>query len=134
MARSYSILIADDEPHIRAVVGAKFRGAGFAVIEARDGRECLELATLRAPDLIVTDLQMPNLSGLECAIQLKANPATSSVPVLMLTARGHIIPAQDIGRTNIKELMAKPFSARSLLEKALALLEGTGGVQNTLAA
>lgn len=134
MLRAYSVLIADDEPHIRAVVGAKLRGAGMVVFEARDGRESLELAKLRTPDLVVTDLQMPNLSGLEFALELRANPPTSKIPVLMLTARGHIVPAQDLARTNIKELIAKPFSARSLLEKALRLLEPQGESGGQLAA
>ncbi len=134
MSRVYSVLIADDEPHIRAVVGAKLRGAGLVVYEARDGRESLELAKLRKPDLVVTDLQMPNLSGLEFSIELRANPSTSKTPVIMLTARGHIVPAQELSRTNIKELMAKPFSARSLLEKAMALLESQNEQGNQLAA
>lgn len=128
------MLIADDEPHIRAVVGAKFRGAGLVVIEARDGRESLELATLRKPDLVVTDLQMPNLSGLQFALQLRANGATSNIPVIMLTARGHIVPAEELAKTNIKEMMAKPFSARTLLEKATALLEASNQVEKQQAA
>lgn len=128
------MLIADDEPHIRAVVGAKFRGAGLVVIEARDGRESLELATLRKPDLVVTDLQMPNLSGLQFALQLRANAATANIPVIMLTARGHIVPAEELAKTNIKEMMAKPFSARTLLEKATALLEASNHVEKQQAA
>lgn len=134
MPGTYTVLIADDEPHIRAVVGTKLRGAGLVVFEARDGRESLELAKLRHPHLVVTDLQMPTLSGLEFAIELRAHPATSQIPVLMLTARGHIVPAHEIARTNIKELIAKPFSARSLLEKALVLLESGGEAENHLAA
>ncbi len=120
--RPRTVLVADDENHIRAVVIAKIRSAGYNVLEARDGEEALELARLTTPDLVVTDLQMPFMSGLELCLRLKSDPRTASTPVIMLTARGHILDADVVAQTNIKETIAKPFGARDLLRRIDALI------------
>jgi len=117
-----TILIADDEPHIRHIVSDKLRASGFTVHEARDGEEALELALAEPPDLVITDLQMPVLSGLELCKMLKARPKTAGVPALMLTARGHVLSPQDLANTNIRELMSKPFGARQLVETVKSIL------------
>lgn len=117
------VLLADDEPHIICVVARKLQDAGFSVLTANDGEEALELAHQHHPDLIVTDLQMPRMSGLELAFALKGADATASIPIVMLTARGYIVEPADLARTNIKELMAKPFSARDVLSTARRLLD-----------
>ncbi len=109
------ILVADDEHHIRSVVAAKLRGSGFEVIEAADGEEALELARATPPDVVVTDLQMPVMSGLELCLALKALPACADTPALLLTARGYILDDGQIALTNIRRLMSKPFSAREVL-------------------
>ena len=124
--RAWTVLVADDEHHIRAIVVAKLRAAGYTVLEARDGEEALDLARQTPPDIVVTDLQMPCMSGLELCLHLKADPATSRTPVLMLTARGHILDAGVLTQTNIRETMAKPFGARELLRRIEALLAGAG--------
>lgn len=110
------VLVADDEPHIRQILVMKLKEAGFEVIACRDGGEALEKATAAAPDLIITDLQMPQINGLELARRLREQAETAQVPVLMLTARGHIVPAAELAKTNIRELFSKPFSARAILE------------------
>jgi two-component system phosphate regulon response regulator PhoB len=69
--------------------------------------------------MVVTDLQMPRMSGLDLAMKLKEDPATSGIPVLMLTARGYILDAAVVARTNIKMVMGKPFSARELVKKVV---------------
>lgn len=119
-----TIIVADDENHIRAIVAAKIRSAGHTVLEARDGEEALELASQTPPDLIVTDLQMPFMSGLEMALHLKADPRFSSTPLLMLTARGHILDQEVLAQTNIVMTMAKPFGARELLRCVESILNG----------
>ena len=116
------IVVADDEHHIRAVVAAKLRGAGFEVFEARDGAEALELALEHRPDLLVTDLQMPLMSGLELCLRLKVDQRTAGVPVVMLTARGYILDQGQIDETNIRELMSKPFAAKELLRRVHEIL------------
>lgn len=116
------IIVADDEHHIRAVLAAKLRSAGFEVSEARDGEEALGFALENPPRLIVTDLQMPCMSGLELCERLKADARTSGVRALLITARGHILRDEQIARTNIAAVMSKPFSAREVLARVEGLI------------
>lgn len=116
------LVVADDEHHIRTVVAAKMRSAGFEVVEARDGAEALEACFRTLPDLVVTDLQMPLMSGLELCMRLKLDARTASTPVVMLTARGYILDEGQLSQTNIRELMSKPFGAKELLRRVQAAL------------
>lgn len=118
----HTILIADDEHHIRLVVAQRLREAGFTVVEARDGEEALELALASPPDLVITDFQMPLLSGVEFCMALRARKATAQIPAIMLTARGHAVKPENLSQTNIKELVSKPFSARELLVRVQRVL------------
>lgn len=115
-------LVVDDEAHITHVVTLKLRNAGFEVLTAGDGEEAFEIACAHLPDIIVTDLQMPYMSGLELCEKLKLNPATSHIPAILVTARGHALAAADLAKTNIREVMSKPFSPREVLAKAHRLL------------
>jgi two-component system chemotaxis response regulator CheY len=131
-----TILVCDDETAIRSIVATKLRGAGFDVVEGRNGLEgycwCDHAALPEGtpakspvpivPALVVTDLQMPILSGIEMATKLKAYGPTSQVPVLMLTARGYIVEREQLLQTNIKAFVPKPFGANQLLEQVRALL------------
>lgn len=132
----HTILVCDDEAAIRHVVAMKLRGAGYVVHEARNGVEGFGYAdfsslpegakprvlTPLVPSLIVTDLQMPLVSGLEMAQQFRAFGPTANVPVIMLTARGYIVDETERARTNIRAMMAKPFSSADLLEKVRLML------------
>ncbi len=119
-------LVVDDEQHIVHVVALKLRNAGLEVITASDGEQAYELASKSPPDIVITDLQMPYMNGLELCQKLRENPATSAVPALMLTARGHALSKEDLAGTNISEVLAKPFSPREILSRVEALLqEGT---------
>jgi len=117
MSDNRKILIVDDEAHILHVVRIKLQKGGFEVVAAMDGREALELACRLHPLAIVTDLQMPYLSGLELAVALARNPATADIPLLLLTAKGFELDAQATAGTNIKFVMTKPFSPRDLLAR-----------------
>jgi CheY-like chemotaxis protein len=110
-----TILVADDESHILHVVSLKLRNAGFRVITARDGQEALELAQQEKPDLVITDYHMPQLSGLELCQKLKHDPGTSSIPTIMLTARGYHLEPHDTEQSGILRMLSKPFSPRALL-------------------
>lgn len=117
-----TILVADDEAHITAVVALKLRNAGFVVITAADGEEAYEHACAKLPDLIITDLQMPYMDGLALATRLRANPNTAGIPTILLTARGHALSQADIAQTTIREVLSKPFSPREVLAKVEAIL------------
>lgn len=123
-----TILVADDETHILNVVSIKLENAGFRVITAEDGAEAYTLARAVQPDLIITDYQMPRLSGLELCCKLQADPITRGVPVIMLTARGFALSDQDREGSNIRQVLAKPFSPRQVLACVNELLCQTAGV------
>jgi two-component system phosphate regulon response regulator PhoB len=116
------VVLADDEAHITCVVAETLRKAGFAVSTARDGEEALELALRLGPVLVITDLQMPRMSGLELALKLASAERTAKTPVIMLTARGYILDQTMLDRTNIKAVMGKPFSAREVVRRATELV------------
>lgn len=111
----HSLLIVDDEPVITMMISTKLTALGCKVHTARNGQEGLDLAIRHIPLVIVTDYEMPRLTGLQMAQQLKANPATAEIPVIMLTARGHRVQPSEMATTNIQHLTAKPFSAKELL-------------------
>jgi two-component system, OmpR family, alkaline phosphatase synthesis response regulator PhoP len=115
IVRQKRVLIADDETHILNVLSIKLQNAGFAVIQAEDGLSAYELARSDLPDLIITDYQMPGLSGLELCARLQHEPATSEIPVIMLTARGVAISDEETRYANIRRVIDKPFSPRDIL-------------------
>src|SRR5262245_39891912 len=104
-----TILLADDEAHITCVMAQKLRSAGYGVVAARDGEEALELTLRTRPAIVITDLQMPRMSGLELAIRLRETEETASIPVIMLTARGYIMDPATTAKTNIRHVIGKPF-------------------------
>ncbi len=114
-----TIVVADDETHIRLVVAEKLRSAGYTVHEARDGEEALDLARQHNPDAIITDLQMPYMSGLELCLRLAEEAKAAGVeppPAVLLTARGHILEPEQLSQTGIKRVIGKPFGVRDLVE------------------
>ncbi len=129
----FKILVCDDEPHIVHVVSAKLRNNGFDVVSAADGEEGFEAAKQHAPDLVITDYQMPFLSGLELCAKLRADDGTAAIPVIMLTARGFSLADDDLKDTNIRKVLPKPFSPREVLNSvnevlaARLLTVNTGG-------
>jgi len=116
------VLVVDDEAHITHVVSLKLGKAGFEVSTAGDGEEAYEMALADPPALLITDLQMPYLSGLDLCAKLRQNQSTSSIPAIMLTARGYALAQSDLARTNIKCVMSKPFSPKEVLRKAQEVL------------
>jgi DNA-binding response OmpR family regulator len=119
---THTVLIVDDEPHVVHVVKFKLEQAGLKVIVANSGRVGYEMACREKPDLVVTDFQMPGGTGLELATRLRKNADTAETPLIMLTARGHLAPLSDLADTNVRSLLAKPFSPRNLLKKVDELL------------
>lgn len=117
-----TILVADDETHILNVVSVKLQNAGFRVITAEDGAEAYTLACSARPDLIITDYQMPILSGVELCSKLLADAATRHIPAIMLTARGFAMSEQDMKLQNVRQVIDKPFSPREVLASVNQLL------------
>lgn len=116
------IVVADDEAHILHVVSMKLRNAGYEVFTAVDGEEALELCLTEKPSLVITDYQMPVMSGLELSTQLRSYDATRDIPTIMLTARGFDIELAQMAEAGIVAVLTKPFSPRELLGKVEELL------------
>lgn len=123
---SKKILVADDEAHILHVVSMKLRNAGFEVITAVDGEEAYELCASEKPDLLITDYQMPIMTGLELCTLLRGQASTRDIPAIMLTARGFDIEPEEMEAARISAVLAKPFSPREVLAKVNDLLAITG--------
>ena len=121
------VLVVDDEFHIVNIVAIKLRNNGFEVLTAENGAEGLEIAVRETPDVIVTDFQMPVMSGLEMVEKLRQNSQTASIPVIMLTARGFSIEPQQQQELRIAELCSKPFSPKELLKSIETVIEQCAG-------
>jgi CheY-like chemotaxis protein len=120
-----TIVIVDDEPHIRHIIGRKLQGAGYEVRTASDGEEGLELVKTIRPSLLITDLQMPGMNGFELCSACREDPRTCRLPIILVT--GSVIATADI-RAKSEVLgniycISKPFSPRKLLQKVRDLVE-----------
>ena len=122
----HRILIVDDEAHILQVLSLKLRNAGYEVLTAVDGEEAYEYATRagQTPDVVISDYQMPYMTGMELCRALASNASTAKVPVLLLTARGHALDREDLTLGNIRDVLSKPFSPRAVVEQVQRLLAG----------
>lgn len=121
------VLVADDEAHILHVVSLKLRNAGYEVLTAHDGEEAMELALQHHPALVITDFQMPFMTGLELCVKLKQTESTRDIPAIMLTARGFAMAEDDLNPTNIAAVLSKPFSPRDVLAKVQELIDHQAG-------
>ena len=88
MSAVYKILVVEDEPDLAQTVCYTFQQEGYEALSAGTGTEGLELAHSFSPDLIILDLMLPDRSGFDVCKNLKSNPATQEIPVLILSARG----------------------------------------------
>ena len=109
------VLVVDDEIHIVHVVGIKLRNNGYEVISAENGAEAFKLAREEKPDIIVTDFQMPGMTGLQLVEKLRQCEETKDIPVIMLTARGFAVENESKEKLQISEFLSKPFSPKELL-------------------
>jgi two-component system phosphate regulon response regulator PhoB len=127
------ILVVDDEPDALEVLGFKLKESGFAPIFAKDGGRAIAAARDERPALIVLDLMLPQIDGLEVCKILRRDPATAAIPILMLTAR-----AAEMDRVLGLELGAddyvtKPFSPRELVLRIKKLLARARSAEEPLA-
>jgi two-component system alkaline phosphatase synthesis response regulator PhoP len=110
------VLVVDDEIHIVQVIAIKLRNNGFEVLTAENGVQALDIAKTQKPDLVITDYQMPVMTGLEFIEKLRQVADAAETPVIMLTARGFAIDEDRKNKLNIASLLSKPFSPREVLK------------------
>ena len=118
------VLVVDDEPHIVELVRYNLQQEGFAVSVATSGREALARVSGDHPDLVVLDIMLPELDGIEVCRQIRAQ---SRVPILMLTARDRELDRVVGLELGADDYVTKPFSPRELVARIRAILRRTGG-------
>lgn len=111
------VLVVEDEPSQLEVLAYNLEAEGFAVSRARDGEEALLLLSEDAPDIIVLDWMMPNISGIEVCRQIKTKPETRSIPVIMLSARSEEIDRVRGLETGADDYVIKPYSVIELMAR-----------------
>jgi DNA-binding response OmpR family regulator len=116
------VLVADDDDDIRDLVAFRLDRAGYEVLRASDGQQALDLAREHRPDLAVLDVMMPKLTGYDVTRELRADSATSRIPVILLTAR---VQEADVARgfeAGADDYVKKPFSPQELKARVQAVL------------
>ena len=116
------VLIVEDEANIRQLVKYNLEKESFQVLEAEDGLLGLRLAKAEKPDLVLLDLMLPQMDGLEVSRSLKGNPATAALPIIMLTAKSEEIDKVIGLELGADDYMTKPFSPRELVARVKAVL------------
>lgn len=117
------ILIVDDEPDALEVLGFNLKNAGYEVTTADDGDTALKKARQQLPDLILLDLMLPEIDGLEVCKLLRRDTATSGIPIIMLTAKASEIDRVVGLELGADDYVTKPFSPRELVLRVRNLLK-----------
>ena len=116
------VLAADDDEDMLELVAFRLERSGYTVLRARDGEQALDLARSERPDLAVLDVMMPKLDGFELTRRLRAEEATSAMPIILLTARAQDADL-DLGfDCGADDYMRKPFSPQELSRRVQAML------------
>jgi DNA-binding response OmpR family regulator len=117
-----TVLVVEDDPVILRLLEVNFELEGFGVVLAHDGAEGLEAARTQRPDIVISDIMMPKMSGIELVEALKADDATASIPIILLSAKaqtGDLKSGMDAGAD---DYITKPFEPLDLIDRVNALL------------
>lgn len=126
---SPTVMVVDDDANIRAILRYRFEKEHYVVQVARDGLDALRQVEDRRPDLIILDLKMPEMDGIELLSRLRSDSDTQRVPVVILTALGvdaYGDKARELGAAGV---VTKPFSPRHLVQEVRDALEGASVVE-----
>ena len=110
-----TVLVVDDEPSVRRLVTATLAGGNYVIVEARDGNEALQLARQHRPDMILLDVSMPGVDGIDVCRQIKADSALRNATIVILTAQAHADVRQRATAVGADVFLTKPFSPLQLL-------------------
>jgi YesN/AraC family two-component response regulator len=117
-----SILIVEDNPDLRSFIGGYFQHQ-FIILNASDGEEGLAIATNKIPTLVISDVMMPKMNGIQLASKLKGDERTSHIPIILLTAKTDGESRIEGLKTGVDDYLAKPFSAEELGVRVNNLIE-----------
>lgn len=121
MASRKTVLIVDDDRDVRFVLGAILNYDGYRVVEAADGPSGITLAEEHRPDVVIMDLRMPGMSGLDAARALRKREETSQIPVVALTA-DDLESWEELGRDVFHSFLRKPIEPKQLNEHVRAII------------
>ena len=124
------ILVVDDEPDVVQLIEYNLKSAGYDVVAASDGREALAKARSSQPDLIILDLMLPEVEGLDVCKVLRRDPATASIPIVMLTAKASETDRVLGFELGADDYVTKPFSPRELVLRVKRLLRSDSAKQD----
>ncbi len=116
------ILIVDDDPYMCRILRAHFEQLGYDSILAVNGKEAVDMATSQLPDLIVMDIMLPVMDGLQATHLIRENPKTQSIPILAVTAKTSLKDKEDCIQSGCDDVIDKPFTSKQLtsfIEKLL---------------
>ena len=119
-----TVLVVDDDPVILRLLEVNFEMEGFLVRTANDGVEGLEVAKAEQPDVIVSDVMMPRMNGLELVQGLKDDPTTASIPVILLSAKAQATDIRAGIDAGADDYVTKPFEPLDLVDRVNKLIPG----------
>ncbi len=121
-----TVLVVEDDPTILQLLEVNFEMEGFIVVRAEDGEQGLAAARETKPDVVVSDVMMPKMSGLELVKALKASPETRSIPVILLSAKAQGTDVRGGLEAGADDYVTKPFEPLDLIDRVNAVLLRNG--------
>ena len=119
-----TVLAVDDEKHIVRLVQVNLQRGGYDVVTASDGKQALDMIEANPPDMVISDVMMPQMDGFELLKRLKQNPVTRELPIIMLTAKAMDSDVYEGWRAGADVYLTKPFNPQELLMWVRRIFEG----------
>ncbi|MBI1815853.1 MAG: response regulator [Deltaproteobacteria bacterium] len=113
---SAKILVIDDDANTMMIISSILKSAGYAVVQAYGGDDAIRKAKAQQPSLVLTDLEMPDMTGVEVIATLRKDPATQHIPIVAVTSHTWDVIAQSAGQVGCDGYLAKPFLPKQLIE------------------
>jgi DNA-binding response OmpR family regulator len=117
-----SVLVVDDDPVILRLLQVNFELEGISVVTAVDGDEGLEMVQSDPPDLVISDIMMPKVNGLELLAALRSSPDTAAMPVILLSAKAQVADVQRGLELGADDYVTKPFDPLELIDRVYKVL------------
>jgi CheY-like chemotaxis protein len=124
------VLVVEDDPETRRLYALTLAAGGFDTEEAHNGFQALDKATAISPDLILSDIAVPGLDGIELCRRLRADPRTAAIPILAVTGHDDRHYPDRARAAGANQVLIKPFAAETLVAEARLLLSATGEIRD----
>ena len=124
------VLVVEDDPETRRLYALTLAANGFDIEEAHNGFQALDKATAIGPDLILSDIAVPGLDGIELCRRLRADPRTAAIPILAVTGHDDRHYPDRARAAGADRVLIKPFAAETLVAEARRLLNASGEIRN----